>query len=176
MNEPDIPKINDEIARKFRKIKADLAARRSAVELFEALLAKIETEFGIPFVWLSLIRLPETAGLLKSLEASTLLATASTASNRRGFWRSSPMPLPASRKRRSQALLPSAAAQPKVFHQVSRRIADHPPRQADREHESWRRLPDALQAGHGHHPPFAPRPERLRPPHPSPPSPADLLT
>ncbi len=73
MNETDIPAINDEIARKFRKIKAGLTASRSAVELFEALLARIETEFGIPFVWLSLIRLPETAGLLKSLEASALL-------------------------------------------------------------------------------------------------------
>jgi uncharacterized protein YigA (DUF484 family) len=73
MNEPDIPKINDEIARKFRKIKADLTSRQSAVALFEALFAEIETQFGIPFVWLSLIRLPETAGLLKSLEASALL-------------------------------------------------------------------------------------------------------
>jgi uncharacterized protein YigA (DUF484 family) len=73
MNEPDIPKINDEIAGKFRKIKADLAARRSVVELFETLFTEIETEFGVPFVWLSLIRLPETAGLLKNLEASALL-------------------------------------------------------------------------------------------------------
>jgi uncharacterized protein YigA (DUF484 family) len=73
MNETDIPTINDEIARKFRKIKVGLTASQSAVELFEALLARIETEFGIPFVWLSLIRLPETAGLLKSLEASALL-------------------------------------------------------------------------------------------------------
>ncbi len=73
MNQPDILTINDEIARKFRKITADIATRRSAVELFETLLGKIETEFGIPFVWLSLIRLPETAGLLNSLEASALL-------------------------------------------------------------------------------------------------------
>jgi uncharacterized protein YigA (DUF484 family) len=73
MEEPDILKINDDISRKFRKIESDLAARRSAAELFEALLAEIETLFGIPFVWLSLIRLPETTGLRKSLEASALL-------------------------------------------------------------------------------------------------------
>jgi uncharacterized protein YigA (DUF484 family) len=73
MEEPDISKINDDIARKFREIEADLAARRSAAELFEALLTEIETRFGIPFVWLSLIRIPETTSLRKSLEASTLL-------------------------------------------------------------------------------------------------------
>ena len=73
MEETDVPTINDEIARKFRKIEADLSTRRSAAELFEALLAGIEREFAIPFVWLSLIRLPETAGLRKSLEASAFL-------------------------------------------------------------------------------------------------------
>jgi two-component system cell cycle response regulator len=73
MKEPDISKINDDISRKFRKIEADLAARRSAAELFEALLAEIEAQFCIPFVWLSLMRLPETSGLRKSLEASAFL-------------------------------------------------------------------------------------------------------
>ncbi len=70
MNGPDIPQINEGIARKFLKIEADLGLRRSAAELFEALLADIRTDFGIPFVWLSLIRLPETTGLRKSLEES----------------------------------------------------------------------------------------------------------
>ena len=73
MEEPDIPKINDEIARKFQKIEADLRTHRSAAELFEALLAEIETRFGVPFVWLSLIRLPETTALRKSLEESAFL-------------------------------------------------------------------------------------------------------
>ena len=73
INRPDIPKINEGIARKFRKIESRLALRRSAVELFEALLADIQTEFGNPFVWLSLIRLPEMSGLQKNLEASPLL-------------------------------------------------------------------------------------------------------
>lgn len=73
MNGPDIPKINEGITRKFRKIEADLRLHRSAVELFESLLADIQTEFGIPFVWLSLIRLLEMTGLQKNLEASPLL-------------------------------------------------------------------------------------------------------
>ncbi len=74
MEEPDVTTINDEIARKFRKVEADLSTRRSAAELFETLLAAIEREFGVPFVWLSLIRIPETAGLRKSLEASAFLS------------------------------------------------------------------------------------------------------
>jgi uncharacterized protein YigA (DUF484 family) len=73
MNGPDIPSINEEIACKFRKIEMRLARRRSAVELFEALLADIQREFRIPFVWLSLILIPEMIGLQKSLERSSLL-------------------------------------------------------------------------------------------------------
>jgi two-component system, cell cycle response regulator len=73
MNRPDIPKINQEITRKFRKIEERLALRRSAAELFETLLADIQTEFGIPFVWLSFIRIPSMTGLQKSLQASPLL-------------------------------------------------------------------------------------------------------
>jgi uncharacterized protein YigA (DUF484 family) len=73
MNGPDIPTINEEITRKYRKIETHLALCRSAMELFEALLADIQTEFGIPFVWLSLIRIPSMTGLQKSLEASPLL-------------------------------------------------------------------------------------------------------
>ncbi len=73
MNGPDIPKINKRITCKFRKIEARLAFRSSAVELFETLLADIQKEFRIPFVWLSLIRIPEMTGLQKSLEASPFL-------------------------------------------------------------------------------------------------------
>jgi uncharacterized protein YigA (DUF484 family) len=73
MEELDIPTINDELARKFGQVETELSGRQSALELFEGLLTGIEREFGIPFVWLSLIRLPETAGLRKSLEASAFL-------------------------------------------------------------------------------------------------------
>jgi uncharacterized protein YigA (DUF484 family) len=73
MNEPDIPSINEGIACKFRKIEVRLARRRSAVGLFEALLTDIQREFCIPFVWLSLILIPELAGLQKSMERSPFL-------------------------------------------------------------------------------------------------------
>ena len=73
MNGPDILKINEDTAAKFLQIEANLAAHRTAVELFEALLAEIETAFGIPFVWISILRLPETAGLLRKLGDSAFL-------------------------------------------------------------------------------------------------------
>jgi uncharacterized protein YigA (DUF484 family) len=73
MNDPEILKINEEIAQKFRKVGEGLAGRRTAVELFETLLTAIGAEFCIPFVWLSVIRRPETADLLRELEQSELL-------------------------------------------------------------------------------------------------------
>jgi two-component system cell cycle response regulator len=69
----DIPDRNDEIARTFERIEADLTACGSAVELCETLLSAIETEFAVPFVWLTLLKLPETAKLRKELETSALL-------------------------------------------------------------------------------------------------------
>jgi GAF domain-containing protein len=68
----DIPRINEEIARKFQSVELRLAGCRTAIELFETLLVEIQREFAIPFVWLTLIRLPETAALREELEASEL--------------------------------------------------------------------------------------------------------
>ncbi len=73
MSDPDILKVNDEIARRFAMIEANLALCQSAVELFERLLTDLKESFGIPFVWLTLIRSPETKPLLKAIEASELL-------------------------------------------------------------------------------------------------------
>ncbi|MHB8771679.1 MAG: hypothetical protein ACYC7J_11815 [Syntrophales bacterium] len=74
MEKPDIPTVNDELARKFCRVEARLDGSRSAVELFEELLTGVETQFAIPFAWLSLIRRPETAALRASLEVSPFLA------------------------------------------------------------------------------------------------------
>jgi len=74
MNEADIPRINDEIACKFLKIEADLRIHRSARELLEGLITAIETEFAIPYVWLSILRVEEAAGLLKTLAASDFIS------------------------------------------------------------------------------------------------------
>jgi uncharacterized protein YigA (DUF484 family) len=69
----DILKTNDEIARKFGEIEADLAGCREAGELFERLLTASEGAFGIPFVWLSLLHRPETEGLIRLLGRSDIL-------------------------------------------------------------------------------------------------------
>jgi len=73
MNDPDILKTNDEIARKFGEIEADLAVCRGIGELFERLLSGSEEAFGVPFIWLSLLRRPETEALLKLLGKSDIL-------------------------------------------------------------------------------------------------------
>jgi len=73
MNDPDIRKMNDELARKFGKIEADLVACRGIGMLFEKLLSGSGEAFGIPFVWLSILRNPETETLLRILNDSELL-------------------------------------------------------------------------------------------------------
>jgi two-component system, cell cycle response regulator len=73
MSDPDIRKANEEIARKFGEIEADLAVCRGIGELFERLLSGSEEAFGVPFVWLSLLRKPETEALLKLLRKSGIL-------------------------------------------------------------------------------------------------------
>lgn len=73
MNEPDIRETNDGIARKFGKIEADIAACTEAGKLFERLLLGSRAEFGIPFVWLSLLRTPETEALPGLLGKSAIL-------------------------------------------------------------------------------------------------------
>jgi uncharacterized protein YigA (DUF484 family) len=73
MNDPDIRKTNDEIARKFGEIEDDLAGCTEIGELFERLLLGSEEAFGVPFVWLSLLRAPETEPLLGLLGGSDIL-------------------------------------------------------------------------------------------------------
>ncbi|MCX5821271.1 MAG: hypothetical protein NT047_15400 [Deltaproteobacteria bacterium] len=73
MNDPDILKANDEIARKFGGIEADLAICRGIGELFERLISGSEEAFGVPFVWLSLLRRPETEALLEPFGKSDIL-------------------------------------------------------------------------------------------------------
>jgi two-component system cell cycle response regulator len=73
MNDPDIQKMNDELARKFGKIEAELVVCRGIGELFERLLSESEEAFGIPFVWLSILHDPKTETLLRVLNDSELL-------------------------------------------------------------------------------------------------------
>lgn len=73
MNGPDIRKTNEEIARKFGEIEADLALCTEIGELFEQLLLGSEEAFGVPFVWLSLLRKKETEALSGLLAESDIL-------------------------------------------------------------------------------------------------------
>ena len=73
MSDPEILKTNDEIARKFGRIEADLLLRQEVGELFERLLRGSEEAFGVPFVWLSLLRKPEAETLRKLLAKSDIL-------------------------------------------------------------------------------------------------------
>jgi uncharacterized protein YigA (DUF484 family) len=73
MSDPDILKMNDDLARKFGKIEANLVACREIGELFERLLSGSGETFGIPFVWLSILRSPETEILRQILNGSELL-------------------------------------------------------------------------------------------------------
>jgi len=69
----DIKKKNEEIARKFMKIETALPSFSDVTELFETILIKIEAEFDIPFVWISMINRPYLAGVIQALTRSKLL-------------------------------------------------------------------------------------------------------
>lgn len=73
MSGQDIPAINNVIATKFQKIETDLSSKGGIGELFQRLLTGIEKEFDVPFVWLSIIRRPETESLLGLLMKSNFL-------------------------------------------------------------------------------------------------------
>jgi uncharacterized protein YigA (DUF484 family) len=64
---------NQEIADKFARIEAELPLFSELKELFEKLLLRLQEEFFIPFVWLSIINLPDAGGLAQSLAESEIL-------------------------------------------------------------------------------------------------------
>jgi uncharacterized protein YigA (DUF484 family) len=74
MNETvDILKINEEIARKFRKIEESLPSSCTIKDLFEKLLIQIEEEFHIPFVWISILNEGNVIDVIKVFKASKIL-------------------------------------------------------------------------------------------------------
>jgi uncharacterized protein YigA (DUF484 family) len=64
---------NELIAEKFRRIEEEVASVSTVRELFETLLWKLEEEFSIPFVWLSLVDEPEAAWLVRALQTSDII-------------------------------------------------------------------------------------------------------
>lgn len=66
-------KINEEIAKKFFEIESQILSIGNFKDFFESLLILIETKFGVPHVWLSIINGSEVSHVLQSLESSDLL-------------------------------------------------------------------------------------------------------
>jgi uncharacterized protein YigA (DUF484 family) len=74
MNEPvDILKINEVLAEKFLRIEESLPTYLTIKDLFEKLLARIEEEFQIPFIWISILNEENAIDIIKALKSSHIL-------------------------------------------------------------------------------------------------------
>ena len=74
MNEPvDILKINEVLAEKFRRIEEFLPSHLTIKDLFEKLIAQIEEEFQIPFVWISILNEGSAIDIMNALKSSHIL-------------------------------------------------------------------------------------------------------
>jgi len=69
----DVKRINAEIAARFDKIEVSLKDAKDIVGLFEILFAGIEKEFGVPFIWLTLIDTVNTAPIIAAVKSSDIL-------------------------------------------------------------------------------------------------------
>jgi uncharacterized protein YigA (DUF484 family) len=69
-NSGETKRVNEAIQETFSRIEGSLPAAVDVSELFTQVLQQLQEAFAIPFAWLSLVNLPETAGweqlLLKS--------------------------------------------------------------------------------------------------------------
>ena len=66
----EIRRINLEISLKFSKIERQLKQAKDIAGLFEILFAGIETEFAVPFVWLTLVDSDNAAPLIAATKSS----------------------------------------------------------------------------------------------------------
>ena len=73
--EENIKSINEDIARRFASIEAELKDVFDITALFETLFNEVERQFQIPFVWLSLIKNENTFPIIKAVESSDKLKT-----------------------------------------------------------------------------------------------------
>ncbi|HOG17196.1 MAG TPA: GAF domain-containing protein [Syntrophales bacterium] len=64
---------NEKLAQKFSRIESRLEEAGDLRDLFERLLAGVEEEFAIPFVWINLTDGPQIADLRKTLSESDVL-------------------------------------------------------------------------------------------------------
>ena len=65
--------INEEIAKKLFEIEVSILSIGNFKDLFEKLLLLIEEKFGIPHVWISIIKENDISHVLEALESSQLL-------------------------------------------------------------------------------------------------------
>lgn len=74
-NGEDVQRINELLAERFNRIEAAVASAKSIAGLFEALLSGVENEFGVPFVWLTLLDDEDNDAILSALQISDMLKT-----------------------------------------------------------------------------------------------------
>ncbi len=65
---------NEDVTRKFSEVEREIADSRGVTELFEHVIECMESAFGIPFVWLSLVRSPEIDALRTAAADSPMLS------------------------------------------------------------------------------------------------------
>jgi uncharacterized protein YigA (DUF484 family) len=73
MDTLDILNMNNEIAVKFNKLEEDLAGCEAIGQLFNDIVFQSSEAFGIPYVWISLLRIPETWPIVYTLNNEALL-------------------------------------------------------------------------------------------------------
>jgi uncharacterized protein YigA (DUF484 family) len=69
----DIKRKNEEIEQQFLAIESDLASFSDVRKLFEALVVKLEEQFSIPFVWISMINRQNLPAAVHDLPSSKVL-------------------------------------------------------------------------------------------------------
>jgi diguanylate cyclase (GGDEF)-like protein len=63
-------RVNEEVAQKFFEIEVSILSILKFGDLFEKLLAEIRDKFGVPYVWITMIRDSELSDLIDSLDSS----------------------------------------------------------------------------------------------------------
>ena len=64
---------NEEIARKFHEIEIKILSIYKLKDLFETLLTEIKNQFGVPYLWISLIDGNEVSTLVQTLACSDIV-------------------------------------------------------------------------------------------------------
>ena len=73
MDSLDILNMNNEIAIKFTKLEEKLAGSEGIGELFHDMVFESAEAFGIPYLWISLLRIPETWPIVYTLNNDNAL-------------------------------------------------------------------------------------------------------